>query len=328
MEQFSPLQSLILKQLYDGQQQSLSELRNRLKITLKSLTESIEELIAFGFDLHIDRAGCQWRRPLPLLDKIVLEEALKLKTPYRLHLFAGIDSTNRYLKSLPADEYLHICSAEKQSQGRGRFGRYWHSPCAENIYCSSRWPLFRSDLSGLSLVVGLVIITVLQDLGIQDLQVKWPNDILWKGKKLAGILIEVIENQAIIGIGININADTLANPLPERLWCSLFEITGQYFDRNRIIAPLVMKLEACLQRFRQKGFEDFMAEWQTFDFLANKKIKISHPSGILEGFSRGVLPTGELILEDNEKNRHFISSGEASLKNNDYQGMLTMGDSP
>lgn len=252
-----------------------------------------------------------------LLDKESLEKQLApLKTPFQLTIFSSIDSTNRYLKNLPIDQYMHICCAETQTQGRGRFGRYWHSPYAENIYCSSRWPISSSNLSGLSLVVSLALIDVLQSLGIEDLEIKWPNDLLWRTKKLSGILIEILENTLVIGIGINVNSNTLDNPLPDRLWCSLFEISGKYFDRNVIIALLILKLEQYLEQFNHHGFAAFMEQWQQYDCLKGKIIKINQTSSTISGTCLGVNLTGELIIEDEQKNIHYLGSGEASFSAN------------
>src|SRR5690606_12851590 len=106
-----------------------------------------------------------------------------------------LDSTNRFLKDLPTKKILSICCTEMQTSGQGRFGRKWHSPYAENIYCSSLWtlPCSLSQLSGLSLIISLSLVHMLSENHIHDnIAIKWPNDILWKGKKLAGILIEVV----------------------------------------------------------------------------------------------------------------------------------------
>jgi len=133
------------------------------------------------------------------------------QTPYKLHFYDSLDSTNTTIKSLPAEDNILVCCAETQTKGRGRFGRTWHSPVGENIYCSVKWPFSKPvlHLSGLSLVIALAVMATLQKLGFhQDIGIKWPNDILWQGKKLAGILIETQgtrELQVIIGIGMNIS---------------------------------------------------------------------------------------------------------------------------
>jgi len=114
----------------------------------------------------------------------------EINQPLYFHLLNTIHSTNRFLKEIPSSEGITICCTEKQTQGRGRFGRTWHSPFGENIYFSARWHVQceLSCLSGLSLVVSLAVLNTLNELGLTDnLSIKWPNDILWHEKKLIGL---------------------------------------------------------------------------------------------------------------------------------------------
>src|SRR3990167_1780942 len=132
-----------------------------------------------------------------MLNALTIKQHLKklnVNIPLQLHLFDSIDSTNRFLKDLIPNNGIDVCCAESQTHGRGRFGRTWYSPFGENIYFSIRWHFNRpfSQLSGLSLVVSMAIMAVLQDLNIQGVQIKWPNDLLWQDKKLCGSLIEAL----------------------------------------------------------------------------------------------------------------------------------------
>lgn len=247
--------------------------------------------------------------------------ASHLTMPYSLHLYPTLDSTNRYLKDLPLSQTIAICCAEMQTQGRGRFGRDWHSPYGENIYCSSRWQLNYdlNKLSGLSLVTSLAILSTIKELDpSSDLKIKWPNDIMWHDKKLCGSLIELVEAspgtyQVIIGIGLNVNSDTKNHPLPDKPWCSLFEITEHTFDRNILIAKLLNQLASYLAQFKHHDFKFFMDEWNQFDYLAGKKIIISHVTQTLHGKACGINAFGQLILLDESGNLHYLSSGDASL---------------
>lgn len=246
-----------------------------------------------------------------LLDEEVIKQALSLKgftKPYSLHLFKSIDSTNRFLKDLNPSPELSLCCAEEQTQGRGRFNRPWHSPFGENIYFSSRWALFSdiTKLSGLSLVVSLAVLATIKDEA--DIKVKWPNDLYWQDKKLCGILIEVVDSQIIIGIGLNVNSTSADNS-----WCSLYEITKQYHNRNQLIANLLINLEKYLTRFKLNGLSGFMEEWVQFDYLAGKSISLKQNQRILTGRVQGLTEKGQLILEDENGALHFLSSGDTSL---------------
>jgi BirA family biotin operon repressor/biotin-[acetyl-CoA-carboxylase] ligase len=119
------------------------------------------------------------------LSKAEIQSHLQLNEPVILHVLDTVDSTNRFLKDQPSVNGIQLCCAESQTAGRGRFGRVWHSPYGENLYFSVRFQIKGelSQWSGLSLVVSLAVIASLKMLGVDaPLSVKWPNDILWKGK--------------------------------------------------------------------------------------------------------------------------------------------------
>ena len=124
-----------------------------------------------------------------------LNQDLKFSEQVILHILASVDSTNQFLKNDLSQQHIHVCAAETQTQGRGRFGRTWISPPGENIYCSSLWS-FETDkacLSGISLVVSLAVMALLKEYDlVKDVKIKWPNDLLWHEKKLCGILIEML----------------------------------------------------------------------------------------------------------------------------------------
>lgn len=242
------------------------------------------------------------------------------QTPYKLHFYDSLDSTNTKIKSLPAEDNILVCCAETQTSGRGRFGRTWHSPVGENIYCSVKWPFSKpvSHLSGLSLVIALAVIATLQELGFhQDIGIKWPNDILWQGKKLAGILIEtqgVKDLQVIIGIGMNINTDTEKNSLSDKEWTSLFSMSGEKIDRNIVLAFLLGQLEKYIPVFIEQGLQPFLADFAQFDWLCGKSVHLLHNNKSLQGTALGLHNNGALLLKDAQGHIHQIASGEASLK--------------
>jgi BirA family transcriptional regulator, biotin operon repressor / biotin---[acetyl-CoA-carboxylase] ligase len=256
-----------------------------------------------------------------LLNAEQINTLLQVPTSH-LHLFSSIDSTNRFLKDLPASNQVDICCAEMQTQGRGRFGRYWHSPYGENIYCSSRWNL-NYDLtkfSGLSLVTSLAILSALNALQIsQKIQIKWPNDLYWSDKKLGGSLIEIIAKsngnaQVIIGIGLNVNTDTANHPLPEKPWCSLYEITKQHFNRNLLVASVMNKLNEYVTQFMRTNLNSFMDEWKAADYLAGKYITVTQHSTTLSGQALGINAIGQLRLVDESGKEHLLSSGDTTLQ--------------
>ncbi|ETO93620.1 biotin--[acetyl-CoA-carboxylase] ligase [Legionella oakridgensis] len=325
MKKFSPTQINLLKELADGLCHSGNHLGLTLGISRTAVWKQIRQMTDLGVPIAtVPQQGYRLITPIILLDEACIRQALTnhdFHLPLNFHLFASIDSTNRFLKELPEHSTLGICCAEQQTQGRGRFGRHWHSPFGENIYFSSRWQFDcdLSQLSGMSLVVSLAILASLNELGIDDkIGVKWPNDLLWQGKKLCGSLIEISaesngKTDVVIGIGLNVNSITEHQPPLEKPWCSLYDITGKPWDRNRLIAQLIIQLHAFLQRFLTHGFSFFQEQWQQADCLKNQMIRVNYPLGFLYGKAIGVNDVGQLILEDETGEMHYLSSGDTSL---------------
>ncbi|KTD47633.1 biotin--[acetyl-CoA-carboxylase] ligase [Legionella quateirensis] len=328
MIQFNQSQRTLIRILGDGQCHSGNELGNALGITRSAIWKQINQLIDLGIPIsRIPQQGYQLATPIRLLDETELSNHLKIKEfthPFKLHLFTSIDSTNRFLKEIPTGTVLDICCAEIQTQGRGRFGRAWHSPFGENIYCSSRWNLScdLSRLSGLSLVTSLAVMNSLKEfISTEEIKIKWPNDILWGNKKICGILIEIIAESngnalVIIGIGLNVNTDTLKHPLPDKPWGSLYELSHQQFDRNAVIASLLYHLQNNINKFLNSDLDSFMDEWNQYDYLVGKHITVTQSLASFSGVACGIDKTGQLILEDDQGNKHLLSSGDTSLHSN------------
>ncbi|MCX7117243.1 MAG: biotin--[acetyl-CoA-carboxylase] ligase [Legionellales bacterium] len=264
-------------------------------------------------------------KPFKLLDeKAIRHELLNnhFHEPIDCHLLVSIDSTNQFLKDLPRSAEITMCCAEVQTHGRGRFGRHWHSPFGENIYVSFRrlMDCCHSRLSGLSLVVSLAIVATLDELGIsEDIRVKWPNDVQWLDKKLCGSLIEVTtehheETAVIIGIGLNVNSRASEHPLRNAAWCSLLDITGQMYDRNKVLAHLIIQLNKAMKTFLSTGFSAFAEFWKSVDYLYGLPITVTQRAGTIQGIAQGVTEAGLLILIDDFGKRHELSSGDTSLQ--------------
>lgn len=251
-----------------------------------------------------------------------------LNQALNLQILASVDSTHRFLKHQNLQPGLTLCVAETQTHGRGRFARPWHSPLGENIYCSLVWRFAGrpSKLSGLSLVISLAVHAAIQEL-IQEqsldhadphITIKWPNDVLWDNKKLAGILIELAgegrnNTHVIISIGLNVNASTDKNTPIDQPWCALRDIVKQHVDRNTLLARLITQLDQHLQGFSKYGFEAYQAQWQALDYLLGRSITVSTSQGTRTGQAHGVDIAGHLQLIDEHGVTHTLLSGDASL---------------
>lgn len=325
MKQFTRTQLALLHLLSDGKCHSGNVLGETLAISRTAVWKNINQLIELGAGIQrISKQGYQLIKPFIPLDEKLIRQCLLQQAfdeEINIHLLASINSTNLFLKDLASTGIIDVCCAEKQTQGRGRFNRQWVSPFGENIYCSSRWELncCLSQLSGLSLVVGLAILASLKDSDVlQDIRIKWPNDILWNNKKLCGILIEVVAEansraQIIIGIGLNVNTNPAEKSLAEKPWCSLNEITNSYYDRNILLANLIINLSHYLKIFLAQGFLAFLEAWHKADYLQGQIITVTQTNTTLKGLACGVNELGQLCLQDEQGKLHYLSAGDTSI---------------
>jgi BirA family biotin operon repressor/biotin-[acetyl-CoA-carboxylase] ligase len=243
-----------------------------------------------------------------------------------LKIFQQIDSTNTYLvelaQQLPLAQRnkIYLCLAEQQTAGKGRLGRKWISPFAANIYLSVLWPFAKNNnLAGLSLVVATIIADVLTELGVQDVGLKWPNDVLWQSRKLSGILIEMLKEvdgivNAIIGIGLNVDMPATAGELINKPWVDMREITGKHFDRNEVVALLINHLINKLTLFQQQGITMFIERWRQLDVLIDTPAQVVTTSNKISGIVRGIDDNGYLRLEDAVGKIHLFATGEVLIR--------------
>ncbi|TLU74844.1 biotin--[acetyl-CoA-carboxylase] ligase [Mannheimia varigena] len=233
-------------------------------------------------------------------------------------VFDEIDSTNEYLLTHHQElENGTVCLAEKQTAGRGRRGRTWYSPKSENLYFSILWHYSAEDaanLPSLSLVVSLIIAESLQAQNVADIQIKWPNDIYYQGKKMGGILLESKASRngldLVIGIGLNLGMTKVDESVVTQAWADLSQY---HFDRNQLACQLAFELQKNLKIYPLVGFSHYAERWQAFDIFLHKAVKLVTESNEIHGTSLGINEQGELLLQQGEIVQSF-GIGEMSLR--------------
>lgn len=203
-------------------------------------------------------------------------------------------------------------AAENQTAGRGRRGRTWVSAPGDSLTFSLLWRFAPgTELSGLSLAVGVALVRALED--ETGLQLKWPNDVLKFGRKLAGVLIEGVPGQpgaVVIGVGVNLR---LPAALPDELRAASAALTSAD-DPNRLLAALLKALRAMLTEFAERGFAASRSEWLARCLHMDAEITLlSDFAPPRSGRCRGVAADGALLLET-EAGIERIISGEVSLR--------------
>jgi len=292
-------------------------------IELNEFLILIHQLREIGLEIVINGNNYQLKSPLELLDKQAIFKSMPSDTKKvikQLEVVNVIDSTNSYLlKNCKNYRYAGVvCIAEFQTAGRGRLARSWFAPYGINICLSLFWQFKKeAQLSGLSLVIGLAVRRTLIKYGAPPtILCKWPNDLLYKQAKLAGILIETrispATQQVVIGVGVN-----LISPLAttnDYLITDLTAIMQQPIARNHLLGLLLNELLLILIQFEKTGFKPFFAEWQGCDSMIGKKVLLTNARQQYSGLAKGVNENGELLLEDQDGKVHSFINGEVSLR--------------
>lgn len=231
----------------------------------------------------------------------------------------SVPSTNDVLWQRFSEGYVSpaICLSETQTAGRGRRGDLWHSPSVGNLYLSIFWPFPAETVSeGLSVAVGISLIETLKTEGINDLQLKWPNDVLYKRQKLAGILVESRfgKNQnTVVGIGLNFKLPTATQNKIHQPTTSLQQLCTEIPCRNRLAGKIIQNMITTLEHFQHRGLIDFIPQWPQYDALANHPVTLISDKDSLNVIARGINERGELRYE-HEDTLHTLSNSHVSIR--------------
>ncbi|HEX7342516.1 MAG TPA: biotin--[acetyl-CoA-carboxylase] ligase [Rhodanobacteraceae bacterium] len=294
----------ILHALASGQPVSGADLAARAGVTRAAVWKHVDALRMRGLPIEA-HAGAGYRLPWPieLLDADILGHALGTPQPASLEVHWEIDSTSAELaRRRDAMPDGAVVLAEGQHAGRGRRGRSWLSPPGLNIYlsCLNRFEQGFAGLSGLSLTVGVAVAAALDELGVTGVGLKWPNDVMADGAKLAGILVELNgEYQgpctAIIGVGLNVRlTDAMREAIGQPAADLASLCAGHPPSRNVVAAGLIRHLRASLLRFAGEGFAGFAEAFDRRDLLRGKTLHLSGALGNFEGTGAGVTRQGAL----------------------------------
>jgi len=235
--------------------------------------------------------------------------------------FYSVDSTNAFALRLLAhgrnapDGTLIV--AESQTAGRGRMGRSWYSEPEAGLYLSL---VLRPDISpGFAPLFTLGCAVALhkaveRQTGLKA-DIKWPNDLLVEGKKVAGILAEIQADLdrihvLVVGVGLNVNHTVLPDELAGRA-TSLRRVSGHVYSRLEILLDFLEQFEGLIDRFHAAGPEVIVAEWTSHSsFAFGRQVEIADGPRIVEGVTRGLNPFGALRVETLDGHVQELYSGE------------------
>lgn len=319
----SVLQALSAERAISG-----TALARHFGVTRAAVWKHIELLRGLGVCIHA-QAGCGYRlgAPIELLDgarirsglSSALQECLR---PSSLQVHWQIDSTNsELLRQRDSLASLAFALAEVQTRGRGRRGRDWHMPLGGGLALSvfRRFDGSMSALAGLSIVVGIGVVRCLAALGVRGAGLKWPNDVLVDGRKLAGILVELGGDalgpcHAVIGVGINVHIDSVQAQAIDQAWIDLAGLAGGVApSRNQLAASLLNHLMAALDDFAVGGLASLQTEFNSYDLLRGRPIRVVEATRERHGIARGLNAQGALRVQGSE-GEFIVDSGEVSVR--------------
>lgn len=218
-----------------------------------------------------------------------------------------------------------VLVADEQTAGRGRRGRSWVSTPGYSLTFSLLWKFpIDTNLDGLSLVAGLAVARALEELGLMGVGLKWPNDIWLHGRKLGGVLVEVLfeagHTATIIGIGLNLRRaptwqDTVDQPFAT--------LEDDHIDvaRESVLATLLKQLLALLNTYAKSGFAPFLRDWERRNALHRLPVVASSENGQHLGICLGVAKDGALQIQDLSGAIILVTSGDVSLRLATQEGL-------
>ncbi|MDH5378510.1 MAG: bifunctional biotin--[acetyl-CoA-carboxylase] ligase/biotin operon repressor BirA [Gammaproteobacteria bacterium] len=325
MRDIHPLTLLAL--LSDQKFHSGQAIAEKLAISRTTVWKLVASLRKLGLELDsIPGRGYRLIDPPELFNRDAIMEMMGAEVKEqmaRLDILAEVDSTNSYLQNHPLlleERLFSVALAESQTLGRGRRGKKWESPFGRNIYLSLSLSNFspKHSIEGLSLVTALALVRALSPWEIVGLGIKWPNDLLVQGKKLAGILVEINGEgggsyRVVIGVGVNVRMSVASGASIDQAWTDLCAHTTKPVSRNQIAANLITELSDALKRFEQGGLEPFLEEWKRCDLTLDREINILQSGKVETGISKGVNRHGALLVETDQGTKQ-IYSGEVSIR--------------
>jgi BirA family biotin operon repressor/biotin-[acetyl-CoA-carboxylase] ligase len=211
-----------------------------------------------------------------------------------------------------------LCAAEMQTAGKGRRGRRWISPFGRNVYLTYGRFIGRqlSELGGLSLVVGMVVVDVLRAMGLERVGLKWPNDILLGGGKLGGILLELRASDTggiglVAGVGLNLALNVKESLNIDQPWSA---ISSQLeMPRNILLGTLGGRIVNAIQTFEDVGFDSFAEKWSEYNLYTGQQVNVIRGSETISGIDSGVDQQGNLLLRTGA-GLEVHNSGEVSVR--------------
>lgn len=324
----------MLAMLADGRFHSGQQLGDALGVSRSAVWKHVRTLEQRGLQIHaVSGRGYRLAHAVELLDQKQIFAAMDESARGAiagLELFDALDSTNQYLMQAEplATPGLHICMAEMQHAGRGRRGRSWESPFACNLYLSMLW---RGEdvgpyVSGLGLAMASAVLETMQDFGVEGVGLKWPNDILIQGHKVAGMLIDMQSENAggvrlVIGVGVNVDMSSVSQESDKNIdqpWTDMQTHTKTQLSRNAIAGVLITRMTHALDECLSGG-QQYLERWRQHDILKGHDVDVQLAGEQFSGLAAGIDDRGALLVKTASGLRRLYS-GDVSVRRSGHTG--------
>ena len=337
-----PLAFKLLAELSAEHFTSGVDLAKKFNVSRSAISDALKDATEAGVEIFsLTRRGYRLAAPIDLLDIDLVRAAIGDKAHrFDVDILPSIGSSNtELLARAAAGAPSGTCvAAEIQTAGRGRRGRAWQSQFASSLTFSLLWRFEKgaAALGGLSLVVGLALVRALRKAGVNDAMLKWPNDVIVNGEKLAGILIETQGDMlgptaAVIGVGLNVR-------LPDALKLSIDQPATDVAShlnvhlhveiaRNELLATMLRELVLVLDEFGERGFKFFKSDWLQLHAMQEQIVTVRQSNAVdREAIVKGIADDGALIVEfsDQPGSAQTLTSAEISIRMTEHKKQSSM----
>ncbi|GBG57246.1 bifunctional ligase/repressor BirA [Sporomusaceae bacterium FL31] len=308
-----------------GEYLSGEEIARQLDVSRTAVWKHMQELKQEGYaiDAH-SRRGYSLRQAPDLLLPAEIQAAVKTKILGRdIRYFTHIDSTNNEAKKIAAAGAAEgtIVVSESQNSGRGRLSRGWYSPEHSGIWLSVilRPAFSPQEAPKCTLLAAVAITRAIRGLCKVDCGIKWPNDILYDGKKLVGILTEMSAemdaiNHIVIGMGINVNIAQQDFPVElQDIATSLSIILGQPISRIDLLCEILLQLEELYIQAIDTGFSGILNEWRKYSITIGQTVDVIGVNRKFTGIAVDIDEDGALLVET-DNGRQKVIAGDVSIR--------------
>ncbi len=296
------------------------ELSRRLNVSRTAIWKRIRRLRSLGYEIEASpRLGYRLIRSPDRLMPAEVKPILKTRWLGRtLHYFESLDSTNRKAYELASHgaKEGEIVIAESQTKGKGRLGRSWFSPPYVNLYLSIilRPQILPQQASLITLMAAVATANAIERASGITPSIKWPNDILIRGRKVAGLLNEIQSETdrihfIILGIGVNLNADEEMFPKELRsMATSIKREKGGTISRRDFLSLLLQQLEEWYALFQEKGNQPILEAWRERARIQGKPVRVTSFRETLSGVAIDIDSDGALLMRtDTGKERRVVA---------------------